>query len=159
MCGCYIIYCISHLSSIFIGWHFLGGITNHESITCLVCNWVSVSNWMLLSIFHCKQYSFIAHVWNTVFIQRNSFRPSQKLFFSEDPLKIVKAQGQYMFDEAGVRYLDCINNVCHGNCWLSVLLLLMQLLQWGTAIIKLLRQVIVRWQNWTLTRGTSMTVW
>ena len=43
-----------------------------------------------------------------------SFRPSQKLFFAEDPLKIVKAQDQYMFDEAGVRYLDCINNVCHG---------------------------------------------
>ena len=73
---------------------------------------------MLLFIFHCKQYSFIVRVWNTVFILRNSFRPSQKLFFSEDPLKIVKAQGQYMFDEAGVRYLDCINNVCHGNSWL-----------------------------------------
>ena len=43
------------------------------------------------------------------------YRPSQKLFFSEDPLKIVRAQGQYMFDEAGVRYLDCINNVCHGT--------------------------------------------
>ena len=42
-------------------------------------------------------------------------RPSQKLFFSEDPLKVVRAQGQYMFDEAGVRYLDCINNVCHGT--------------------------------------------
>lgn len=44
-----------------------------------------------------------------------------KLFFSHDPVKIVKAQGQYMYDEKGRQYLDCINNVAHGkfkSCYL-----------------------------------------
>lgn len=40
---------------------------------------------------------------------------SCKLFFSNDPLKIVKAKGQYMYDENGRQYLDCINNVAHGK--------------------------------------------
>lgn len=44
-------------------------------------------------------------------------RPSCKLFFRSDPLKIVRAAGCYMYDEKGCRYLDCINNVCHGECW------------------------------------------
>ncbi|NXY18933.1 AT2L1 lyase, partial [Atrichornis clamosus] len=38
---------------------------------------------------------------------------SCKVFFAKDPLKIVRAQGQYMFDEKGEKYLDCINNVAH----------------------------------------------
>lgn len=39
------------------------------------------------------------------------------LFFKSDPLKIVRGEGQYMFDENGTRYLDCINNVAHvGHC-------------------------------------------
>lgn len=37
------------------------------------------------------------------------------MFFASDPIKIVRAQRQYMFDEKGERYLDCINNVAHGN--------------------------------------------
>uniref|UniRef100_A0A8C9VSK5 Ethanolamine-phosphate phospho-lyase n=1 Tax=Scleropages formosus TaxID=113540 RepID=A0A8C9VSK5_SCLFO len=44
---------------------------------------------------------------------RLSFYPSCKVFFSHDPIKIVRAKGQYMFDERGERYLDCINNVAH----------------------------------------------
>ncbi|XP_071493176.1 5-phosphohydroxy-L-lysine phospho-lyase-like [Diadema antillarum] len=36
-----------------------------------------------------------------------------KLWFKENPLKIVRAKGQYMYDETGQRYLDCINNVAH----------------------------------------------
>lgn len=40
---------------------------------------------------------------------------SCKLFFSNDPVKIVKAKGQYMYDENGRQYLDCINNVAHGK--------------------------------------------
>uniref|UniRef100_A0A8C6ZBW9 Uncharacterized protein n=1 Tax=Nothoprocta perdicaria TaxID=30464 RepID=A0A8C6ZBW9_NOTPE len=40
---------------------------------------------------------------------------SCKLFFSDDPVKIVKAKGQYMYDEKGRQYLDCINNVAHGK--------------------------------------------
>ncbi|XP_069878539.1 ethanolamine-phosphate phospho-lyase isoform X6 [Dipodomys merriami] len=44
-------------------------------------------------------------------------RPSCKVFFAADPIKIVQAQRQYMFDEKGQRYLDCINNVAHvGHC-------------------------------------------
>uniref|UniRef100_A0A8C5IB65 Ethanolamine-phosphate phospho-lyase n=1 Tax=Gouania willdenowi TaxID=441366 RepID=A0A8C5IB65_GOUWI len=39
------------------------------------------------------------------------------IFFSHDPIKIVRAKGQYMYDEKGQRYLDCINNVAHvGHC-------------------------------------------
>jgi len=33
------------------------------------------------------------------------------------PLKIVRGQGQYLFDDHGRRYLDLVNNVCHvGHC-------------------------------------------
>ncbi len=40
-----------------------------------------------------------------------------ELFFKSDPLKIVRAEGQYMYDENNNRYLDCINNVAHvGHC-------------------------------------------
>ncbi len=35
----------------------------------------------------------------------------------ESPLKIIKGQYQYMFDEDGRTYLDTVNNVCHiGHC-------------------------------------------
>lgn len=39
--------------------------------------------------------------------------PSVTLFFQDNPLKIVKGSGQYMYDELGNEYLDCINNVAH----------------------------------------------
>jgi len=33
------------------------------------------------------------------------------------PLKIVRGEGQYLFDEDGRAFLDCVNNVCHvGHC-------------------------------------------
>ena len=33
------------------------------------------------------------------------------------PLKIIRGEGQYLFDEGGRRYLDLVNNVCHvGHC-------------------------------------------
>lgn len=35
------------------------------------------------------------------------------LFFKKDPLKIVRGKGQYMYDENGIEFLDCINNVAH----------------------------------------------
>uniref|UniRef100_A0A3P9KS22 5-phosphohydroxy-L-lysine phospho-lyase n=1 Tax=Oryzias latipes TaxID=8090 RepID=A0A3P9KS22_ORYLA len=42
---------------------------------------------------------------------------SCRLFYKEDPVKIVRARGQYLFDENGNRYLDCISNVQHvGHC-------------------------------------------
>uniref|UniRef100_A0A8C3SEU9 Ethanolamine-phosphate phospho-lyase n=1 Tax=Chelydra serpentina TaxID=8475 RepID=A0A8C3SEU9_CHESE len=44
---------------------------------------------------------------------KDAIRPSCKVFFAKDPIKIVRAQGQYMYDENGEKYLDCINNVAH----------------------------------------------
>jgi len=33
------------------------------------------------------------------------------------PLKIVRGEGQFLFDDEGRPYLDCVNNVCHvGHC-------------------------------------------
>jgi len=53
----------------------------------------------------------------TTQLRKKHIGPSCKLFFKADPLKIVRAKGQYMFDEKDVSYLDCINNVCHvGHC-------------------------------------------
>ena len=37
------------------------------------------------------------------------------MFFKQDPIKIVRGEGQYMYDSDGNQYLDCINNVCHGE--------------------------------------------
>jgi 4-aminobutyrate aminotransferase-like enzyme len=35
----------------------------------------------------------------------------------QQPLKIVRGQGQHLYDEDGRRYLDLVNNVCHvGHC-------------------------------------------
>ncbi|CAG5929298.1 unnamed protein product [Menidia menidia] len=53
----------------------------------------------------------------TIDLRKRHIGPSCKIFFSHDPIKIVQARGQYMYDEKGQRYLDCINNVAHvGHC-------------------------------------------
>uniref|UniRef100_A0AAQ4PED4 Ethanolamine-phosphate phospho-lyase n=1 Tax=Gasterosteus aculeatus aculeatus TaxID=481459 RepID=A0AAQ4PED4_GASAC len=53
----------------------------------------------------------------TIDLRKKHIGPSCKIFFSHDPVKIVRAKGQYMYDEKGQRYLDCINNVAHvGHC-------------------------------------------
>lgn len=49
----------------------------------------------------------------TIRIRRRHIGPSVALFFQEDPLKIVRGCGQYLYDEMGNEYLDCINNVAH----------------------------------------------
>ncbi|XP_053112777.1 ethanolamine-phosphate phospho-lyase [Hemicordylus capensis] len=49
----------------------------------------------------------------TLELRRKHIGPSCKVFFAKDPIKIVHARGQYMFDENGEKYLDCINNVAH----------------------------------------------
>ncbi|CAL8385186.1 unnamed protein product [Arctogadus glacialis] len=49
----------------------------------------------------------------TIDLRKKFIGPSCKVFFSHDPLKIVRARGQYMYDENGQQYLDCINNVAH----------------------------------------------
>uniref|UniRef100_A0A8C3YAX9 5-phosphohydroxy-L-lysine phospho-lyase n=1 Tax=Catagonus wagneri TaxID=51154 RepID=A0A8C3YAX9_9CETA len=53
----------------------------------------------------------------TLALRRRLLSNSCKLFFPEDPIKIVRGQGQYMYDEEGAEYIDCINNVAHvGHC-------------------------------------------
>ncbi|XP_026554012.1 ethanolamine-phosphate phospho-lyase [Pseudonaja textilis] len=49
----------------------------------------------------------------TLALRQKHIGPSCKVFFAKDPIKIVQARGQYMFDENGEKYLDCINNVAH----------------------------------------------
>ncbi|XP_048833826.1 ethanolamine-phosphate phospho-lyase [Brienomyrus brachyistius] len=49
----------------------------------------------------------------TIDLRHKYIGPSCKVFFGHDPIKIVRAKGQYMYDEKGDKYLDCINNVAH----------------------------------------------
>ncbi|KAF7252671.1 Ethanolamine-phosphate phospho-lyase [Varanus komodoensis] len=49
----------------------------------------------------------------TLELRKKHIGPSCKVFFAKDPIKIMQARGQYMFDENGEKYLDCINNVAH----------------------------------------------
>lgn len=54
---------------------------------------------------------------DTIKLRNKHIGKSCQLFYRTDPLKIVRGQGQYMYDEQGTRYLDCINNVAHvGHC-------------------------------------------
>merc|ERR1712168_419974 len=53
----------------------------------------------------------------TAALRKKHIGPSCKLFFKQDPLKIVRGEGVYLYDENGEAYLDCINNVAHvGHC-------------------------------------------
>ncbi|KAM9833845.1 5-phosphohydroxy-L-lysine phospho-lyase [Syngnathus typhle] len=57
----------------------------------------------------------------TLTMRRRLIGQSCRLFYSDDPVKIVRARGQYLFDENDRRYLDCISNVHHvGHCHPSV---------------------------------------
>ncbi|XP_010780160.1 5-phosphohydroxy-L-lysine phospho-lyase isoform X3 [Notothenia coriiceps] len=57
----------------------------------------------------------------TLVLRKKLIGQSCRLFYSEDPVKIVKARGQFLFDENGKRYLDCISNVQHvGHCHPSI---------------------------------------
>ncbi|ESO11579.1 hypothetical protein HELRODRAFT_108850, partial [Helobdella robusta] len=49
----------------------------------------------------------------TISLRNKHIGSSCQLFFRSNPLKIVKGRGQYLFDEKGDQYLDCINNVAH----------------------------------------------
>lgn len=40
--------------------------------------------------------------------------PGFKLFYPEDPLWMLRGEGQYLFDDQGIKYLDCVNNISHG---------------------------------------------
>ncbi|XP_028668933.2 5-phosphohydroxy-L-lysine phospho-lyase [Erpetoichthys calabaricus] len=49
----------------------------------------------------------------TLQMRKSFIGASCKLFYSDDPVKIMRAKGQYLYDEQGRRYLDCISNVHH----------------------------------------------
>ncbi|XP_043924899.1 5-phosphohydroxy-L-lysine phospho-lyase-like isoform X2 [Protopterus annectens] len=49
----------------------------------------------------------------TLSLRHKHIGPSCRLFFPDEPIKIVRGEGQYMYDENGRRYLDCITNVVH----------------------------------------------
>lgn len=100
-------------------------------------------------------------------------RQSCRLFYSDDPVKIVRARGQYLFDENGKRYLDCISNVHHGRrdkpCNVTLLppcggrfgvgnvLSVCSLLQWATVTPASLRPQLHKWTSWTQTQDSCMT--
>ncbi|GIL48167.1 hypothetical protein Vafri_4859 [Volvox africanus] len=44
--------------------------------------------------------------------RRRSYGPNTSLSY-EQPLMIVRGHGTYLYDDQGVQYLDCINNVSH----------------------------------------------
>ncbi|KAK7111388.1 5-phosphohydroxy-L-lysine phospho-lyase-like isoform X1 [Littorina saxatilis] len=53
----------------------------------------------------------------TLQMRRNYVGRSCKLHFEVSPLKIVRASRQYLYDESGNEYLDCITNTSHvGHC-------------------------------------------
>lgn len=53
----------------------------------------------------------------TVALRDQHIGKSCSLFYREQPLKITRARGQYMYDDEGAEYLDCVNNVAHvGHC-------------------------------------------
>ncbi|KAM4622036.1 5-phosphohydroxy-L-lysine phospho-lyase [Polymixia lowei] len=57
----------------------------------------------------------------TLAMRKKMIGQSCKLFYSDDPVKIVRGRGQYLYDENGMRYLDCISNVQHvGHCHPSI---------------------------------------
>uniref|UniRef100_A0A8C0W1T9 5-phosphohydroxy-L-lysine phospho-lyase n=1 Tax=Castor canadensis TaxID=51338 RepID=A0A8C0W1T9_CASCN len=54
---------------------------------------------------------------DTLALRQRLLSSSCRLFFPEDPVKIVRGQGQYLYDEHGAEYIDCVNNVAHvGHC-------------------------------------------
>ena len=52
----------------------------------------------------------------TLKLRRKYLGPSLSLSYDE-PLKIVRGNGSYLYDENGREYLDCVNNISHvGHC-------------------------------------------
>ncbi|CAH2991767.1 unnamed protein product [Chilo suppressalis] len=53
----------------------------------------------------------------TIKLREKHIGAACQMFFRSNPLKIVRGIAQFMYDESGERYLDCINNVAHvGHC-------------------------------------------
>ena len=57
----------------------------------------------------------------TLTLRKKYIGPSLSLAY-DDPLKIIKGNGQYLYDENGREYLDCVNNISHvGHCHPAVI--------------------------------------
>jgi len=57
----------------------------------------------------------------TLTLRKKYLGPSLSLAYNEH-LKIVKGKGQYLYDENGQEYLDCVNNITHvGHCHPAVI--------------------------------------
>ncbi|XP_003242757.1 alanine--glyoxylate aminotransferase 2-like isoform X1 [Acyrthosiphon pisum] len=53
----------------------------------------------------------------TIDLRNKYIGKSCELFYKKNPLKIIRGQAQYLYDQDGREYLDCINNVAHvGHC-------------------------------------------
>ncbi|XP_052765476.1 ethanolamine-phosphate phospho-lyase-like isoform X2 [Mya arenaria] len=53
----------------------------------------------------------------TLKMRRNYVGRSCKLHYEVAPLKIVRGSKQYLYDDSGNEYLDCVNNISHvGHC-------------------------------------------
>jgi len=49
--------------------------------------------------------------------KRSAFITSSLSLSYDEPIRMVKAAFQYMYDDRGNSYLDCVNNICHvGHC-------------------------------------------
>jgi ethanolamine-phosphate phospho-lyase len=43
--------------------------------------------------------------------------PNCALNYAKNPIVVLRGEKQWLYDEFGVAYLDCVNNVCHvGHC-------------------------------------------
>ena len=52
-----------------------------------------------------------------ILAKRRTFLGRSLSLSYREPLKLVSGRGQYLYDDAGNQYLDCVNNVCHvGHC-------------------------------------------
>ncbi|CAG7829990.1 unnamed protein product [Allacma fusca] len=53
----------------------------------------------------------------TISLRQKHIPKSCALHFERSPLKVTRAFGQYLYDDMGVEYLDCVNCVAHvGHC-------------------------------------------
>jgi adenosylmethionine-8-amino-7-oxononanoate aminotransferase len=44
-------------------------------------------------------------------IRKNHFLPTANLYHAKDPLHLVRAQGNYVWDDKGKKYLDAIGGI------------------------------------------------
>ncbi|XP_067373835.1 5-phosphohydroxy-L-lysine phospho-lyase isoform X2 [Channa argus] len=57
----------------------------------------------------------------TLEMRKRLIGESCRLFYADNPIKITRARGQFLYDENGKQYLDCISNVQHvGHCHPSI---------------------------------------